>query len=264
MTALFFGDSHSQLFGFVHEPAVDAERGHGVLIFPPVAQEHVRSHWALRQVAATLARAGYHVLRFDWFGVGDSAGELAEATLARWSQDAETAAQELKDATGVRRFSIVGLRLGATLACLAQKQLRARDLVLWDPVLSGQSYVDTLRAIHLRASGDPRRFFTRESPRSARASELVGFDFGAPLLRELSEIEPEMLVDLGKARVTLLCSQAGGQAQTRWQEAMEKAGRTATLRPLELAAQWDDMSQLENQLLPADALRAVADTLEGS
>lgn len=264
MTALFFGDSRSQLFGLVHEPAVDNERGHGVVIFPPVAQEHVRSHWALRQVGTSLARAGFHVLRFDWFGVGDSAGELAEASLSRWRDDAAAAVQELKDATGVRRVSIVGLRLGATIACLAQKELRARDLLLWDPVLSGAAYVGMIRSIHARAVKDPRRFFHREALRSEpSASELVGFEFGGSLLRELSAIEPEALVDVGKARVALLTSQPGAAAEERWREAMRGAGHTVAQRPLELAAQWDDMTQLENQLLPADALRAIVETMEG-
>ena len=81
MTPFFFGDSAAPLLGVLHEPPPAIAKSHGVLLCPPIAQEHIRTHWALRQIAVSLAKAGYHCLRFDWFGVGDSAGELRQATV---------------------------------------------------------------------------------------------------------------------------------------------------------------------------------------
>ena len=63
-----------------------------------------------------LAAQGWHVLRFDYFGTGDSAGEFDEADLTGWEADIEQALDELLDMAGARKVALVGLRLGATLA----------------------------------------------------------------------------------------------------------------------------------------------------
>jgi alpha-beta hydrolase superfamily lysophospholipase len=133
------------------------------------------SHWALRRLATQLAKAGAHVLRFDYFGTGDSAGGSDEGTFARWQEDIQSAASKLSELARVSRVSLAGYRLGATLAWRASQsaELKARDLVLWDPVISGKSYLRELRIaddtfnvrlLHFPAWNDP-------------PTELCGFSF---------------------------------------------------------------------------------------
>ncbi|MBK8256283.1 MAG: alpha/beta hydrolase [Polyangiaceae bacterium] len=160
MTPFFFGDSSSPLWGVVDEPPAAVERGHGVLICPPIGHEYVRCHWALRQVASTLAKQGHHVLRFDWHGVGDSSGSMFQATVARWCEDVHTASRELLDSTGVSSMSIVAVRLGAALAARAAKKVKARAFVVWDPVVDGASYINSLKRLHAKMLVDDKRFWT--------------------------------------------------------------------------------------------------------
>jgi pimeloyl-ACP methyl ester carboxylesterase len=108
----------------------------------------MRTHWAYRRLAAHLAKAGAHVLRFDYFGTGDSAGDLSDGTLELWQNDICLAEKTLREMTGSRRIAVVGHRLGAVLAWRASSKLesRARDLLLWDPVVRGTTYLDGLYA----------------------------------------------------------------------------------------------------------------------
>ncbi len=276
MTPLFFGDSASPLFGALTEPPAGAERGHGVLLCPPIGQEHVRSHWALRQVATALGRAGFHVLRFDWFGVGDSAGDLEAASLERWTQDAKSAAQELKDATGLRKLSVVGLRMGAALAALAAPKIKPNVMVFWDPVVDGGRYVQQLRALQAGLVADEKRYWfawpqavrsalgfampelTQE--RKSAPGELVGFQFSTSLLEEIASIDETLLGKLPRVRAVVLDS-SGEPGSADLARALEASGHEVERRVTDARGRWNDPSQIEELLLPGDAIRAITDAL---
>ncbi len=159
------------------------------MVCPPIAQEYVRSHGALRQLAIALARAGHHVLRFDWFGVGDSAGSLEEASLARFREDLGAAIEELLDRTGGRTYSLLGVRLGAAVALSSRAAASARQVIVWDPVLRGADYLRTQRALHDSLVSDPNRFWKPSHGLRPTHTELCGFRYGPALLDELRALD---------------------------------------------------------------------------
>jgi pimeloyl-ACP methyl ester carboxylesterase len=105
------------------------------------------THWVQRRLAALLANAGQHVLRFDYFGTGDSAGATDGGSIDQWEDDIRLAEAKLRELSGVDRLSLVGHRLGGALAwrAAAKMERRPRHLVLWDPVVRGKTYLDELR-----------------------------------------------------------------------------------------------------------------------
>lgn len=181
----FFGDASSALFGIYHAPLA-TPRPLGVVLCYPGPHEYRQAHWAYHKLATLLARAGLHVLRFDYFATGDSAGASADGTLARWIDDIETAVAELRDTTAVRRIALVGMRLGAALATRAcARGLELSDLVLWDPVISGRSYLAQLDAVQQRTLRLARY---PESVRR-RADELGGFPISSTLRDAIAAVD---------------------------------------------------------------------------
>ncbi|MGB5325788.1 MAG: hypothetical protein WBN40_10245, partial [Pseudomonadales bacterium] len=75
MDSFFVGIPEKQIFA-TFLPARDAEniKG-GVLLCYPFGQEYLRAHRAFRQLATMLSRSGFHVLRIDYPGSGDSFGD---------------------------------------------------------------------------------------------------------------------------------------------------------------------------------------------
>jgi uncharacterized protein len=170
---LYFGEGSRRLFGVYHPPTSPRERAQAVVLCPPAPQEYMTSHWALRRLATHLAKAGAHVLRFDYFGTGDSAGDSDAGTFELWQEDIESAANKLRELSRVSRVSLAGYRLGATLAWRASQaaELKTRDLVLWDPVISGKSYLNELRVADATFNVRLLYFPARTEP----PDELCGF-----------------------------------------------------------------------------------------
>ncbi|WP_375758187.1 alpha/beta fold hydrolase [Corallococcus exercitus] len=221
MTPCFFGTSERQLFG-MHHPAQGAERATGVVLCYPAAQEYMLTHWAFRKLAGMLAREGFHVFRFDYYGTGDSAGEVHEGRVATWVQDIRNAANELQDVTGVQRVALVGLRLGAALAVRAAAEgLSTAALVLWEPLVQGEAWLQELEL--LQARRDTRTLYPQpESPLEVR-EELLGFAFPRALREDILALDLAALPAWPATRTHLVAGAARPEYQ-RLQERLEATG----------------------------------------
>lgn len=146
MNPMFFGRTQRQLYGVYHAP--DALRRDQALVFcPAFGTEYLFAHSTARLLGRQLADAGYHVLRFDYSGMGDSAGDFEDATPARWTDDINTAIAEVKDLGQVSRVGLIGLRYGAALAAqVAAQHPDVDQLVLWDPVTDGRAFLAEIGA----------------------------------------------------------------------------------------------------------------------
>ena len=93
-------------------------RGVCVLLLSPGIKGRVGPHRLYLKIAERLTPLGFHVLRFDYHGLGDSEGELAERVLAdmynsiqagRYVGDTIAAMDWMQETFGIRRFVGSGL-----------------------------------------------------------------------------------------------------------------------------------------------------------
>lgn len=122
----------------------------GVVIASPISYEHLHSYRSLRHLADELAKQGFAVLRFDWHGCGDSAGADHDSDrLTTWERNLADAVQWMQEQAEQSSVSVVGLRMGASIAALVSRQFPIENLVLWAPILKGKSYVREMQAIDM-------------------------------------------------------------------------------------------------------------------
>lgn len=257
MHAFHFGSSGRRLFGVYHGAEQARVPSVGAVLCQPFGHEYIRTHRALRQMAAQLAASGIHVLRFDYYGCGDSAGDGEEGSIAQWVSDVHAAVDELKDTADVRRVSLVGVRLGATLAALAAA---ARDdvdtLLLWDPVQSGVDYVDRQRDLQARwlatrpwiasAAGAPDR-------------ELIGFPLTRALEHELVGLDL-LGVERWPARATTVLSSREIDVAPLASH-LRACGATAGVVGLELDCDWDRAAAVHLVLLAQGIVQRACELL---
>lgn len=210
-----------------------------MLLCNPLGDEALQAHRLYRVLAEQLEQSGFTVLRFDYGGTGDSGGGEEAASITGWISDIEGASRELARAAPGTRLIIVGLRLGATLAALATARLvvRARQLVLWDPVVDGLTYLRELANAH-------RQYMAEELQRVEWQDRLAVDSEGVPhealgmplteLARELrhinlvNELPVADLITVISTRPTEASEQFRAALATRahsWIDAIDSAGQ---------------------------------------
>ena len=130
--------------GWLHVPDAPGRRSTGILICAPPGRDGRCAYRPLLNLAQRLVEVGFPVLRFDLLGVGESLDLPDDQDhWEPWIQGIATAATILRAEAQVDQIAVVGFRLGASLAMLADTDCQAA--VLLAPILSGRQYVRELK-----------------------------------------------------------------------------------------------------------------------
>ena len=171
----------------VYYPPVEQARSsknHVVLIATSYGHEATRAFRNLQQLAVQLSQAGFHVVRFDYAGTGDSDGGLERLSLRQWSNDIVAAVDASRQLSNIERVSLVGVRLGANL--LAAADLSNIDhFIAWDPVLNGSSYLDGIKNMHSEETAGLNRYLR---VRDLGREEMLGYPWPYTLEREVAAL----------------------------------------------------------------------------
>lgn len=253
MNPFFFGAFSKQLFGIYHPPRSRELRDTSVVLCYPFGQEYMRSFKMFNRLADLLAKAGFHVLRFDYYGTGDSSGSSEEWHLAQSCEDVSMAVEELKSLSGNTRVSLVGLRLGAAIAS-SVASLNIEELVLWDPVVSGRDYVVSQKSMHQKMLTDPDRFSIHRQGEGE--NELLGFSFSEEACSEIEGLDLKEDFLAQAKRIFIVGSDAKDEYQALY-DVLQNTGANVEYRVIDDAGNWDVLSELESALLLSKLLQDI-------
>lgn len=186
----FFLDAKpGQRFCLYHAPS-EASAYRGALIHVhPFAEEMNRARRMSALQSRAFAASGYAVLQLDLYGCGDSAGDFSDARWEIWKEDLAAAHAWLRSRTAAP-IGLWGLRLGASLALdfAADCPDLISHLLLWQPVLRGETYLTQFLRLRLAADmldGQGEHLSDTRALRAALAAgetlEVAGYEI-APAL----------------------------------------------------------------------------------
>ncbi len=191
---MFLERGTERLFAFLHLP--DADTSRGVVLCAPLAEEKLWSHRVFVSFARELAARGYAVLRFDFRGEGDSDRPFEDTDLDTRIEDTAFAIDSLKRLVpGIVDMTLVGLRLGATIAAVtAARRKDVHRLVLWDPVMNGDDYMQAVlrtnlmyqMALHGKVIENREALAQRLA--SGETVNIEGYELSAALFRDVSAL----------------------------------------------------------------------------
>ena len=227
---LYFGAPDRPLFGFYHPPAGSRVRATGVLLCNPLGDDLIRAHRPFRHLAEDLSAAGFPVLRFDFDGTGDSAGDERDPNrVATWRADVGRAAAELRARSGIERLAVVGLRLGGTFAALGASDLGGVEaLILWGAYDSGGAFVSEATKAHkMLVMLQPTSF--SGGPAASDGQEALGFLLASQTIADLAAVD---LLSLSRspARRTLILDTANVETDSPLVAKLRDLGGTVTHR----------------------------------
>ena len=257
MISFYFGSTERRLFGVYH-PAQGGGGNRAVLLCYPWGFEYANAHRSMVRLANLLSQAGYHALRFDYYGTGDSAGEDRDADLEGAREDIATAISELRQLSGIDTVSIIGLRLGATLAVLATREMPSivDRLVLWDPVIDGVRYLEELYNLDdsLNIPGvESAAVFPVEA---GGGREVMGLPLTARVASEISGVKlTTTLSCLLNETLVIVTSSSSGQKGLK--AYMEGADSKSTFERIEDHAAWHEDWPDNAGVIPVSVLNRI-------
>jgi pimeloyl-ACP methyl ester carboxylesterase len=189
------------------------ERVHdfGVVFCAPLLEEKLWSHRVMVNYARFLASQGIPVLRFDYYGDGESDGRFEEASVSSRVADILDAAEFCRSRAGVRRIFLLGLCYGAVMAlAAAAKSDSIASVIAWAPVMNGEQYAGELLRAHLGAQMVLHRKVIHD--REALMQQIIGggsvniegYEIGNPFFSELLATDTRKLLEAQLNNVALV------------------------------------------------------------
>ena len=217
-TPFFFKADSYNLFGILHRP--ENKLVEKAFVFcQPFAEEKLWTQRVYVNFARELVKQGYAVLRFDFMGNGDSEGEFEQSTIRTNVNDINCAIELVKsEFDGIQDIGLMGLRLGASLACqIAEQRNDICRLVLWDPILDGSRYMQELLRSNLTTQLAIYGKVTKNREtliaemKEGKTVNFEGYDLSYTMFEESSEIN--LLKDKKRFNGKVLIVQIGKQGQ---------------------------------------------------
>jgi len=194
MDSLFF--ANQELYGRFHKPPPEQPIRGAVLMCNPILMESNNIQWGYRRLANSLSDTGFYVLRFDYYGCGNSWGEDEEGGVKRWQDDINNAAIKLTELTGLSSIDVIGFRFGCNLASNLSS-VPVNKFVLWEPTVDSNAYVHHIDTQYNQTVASLNRF--RKQPALALKNETTGFSFTQEMRESI------LCSDLGNAGLPKTC-----------------------------------------------------------
>jgi hypothetical protein len=212
----------------------------------PFLEEKNDAHSVYVTFARALASADTTVLRFDYEGDGDSDGSGGAVGLRDWVDDVADAAAWVRRERGATHIGLFGLRLGGTIATLAARAAGAAAVLLWQPIVDGEPYLQeclrynlaTQVAVYKKVRYD--RAALVKQLESGGSVNMRGFPIGASMALAIRGLDLRTaLADVACPAGIVLIERAGVRRRTAPFEGLGPGVRL-DLRSVESNAFWQD------------------------
>jgi pimeloyl-ACP methyl ester carboxylesterase len=241
----YFGQGGRALYGVHHPPRGSTPRSAGIVLCYPFALEYMRAHRAFRQMALLLSGEGFHVLRFDYSGTGDSFGGPDDISTRQWNEDLGIAIEELMDVASVESVWLVGLRFGGAVAMRAIERPEVAGVVLWDPLIDGRTLLEEAAPLKGRAD----------------MMELGGTPLSPALRKDIAGVNL-LNTPLPRGLKVLLAVSSDAAAYTELRDRLSRDGAEVTYTCVPSDGRWNQFDNWGSALIPQALIRSIVDFLK--
>ncbi|MCD7962095.1 MAG: alpha/beta hydrolase [Rikenellaceae bacterium] len=184
MEILHIDNNGKKIYCVYHEP-VNKEESVGVVFCNPLGQESIRCHGIYKSLSESFVSRGIHVMRFDYYGAGDSLGDENEQTVHGFEDDIKAVMENFKEGCSLDRIVLIGARFGDYLALKVGLECGADQVICWCPVTNGKKYLKELKYKYREWLNGS---FVKDKKTPAAGMESFGFHYCVELVRQIKKI----------------------------------------------------------------------------
>lgn len=206
----FFLETDSGRCFCIYYPPCSGKSFSGTFLYiHPLGDEMNKTRHMVALQARAFSNLGYGVLQIDLFGCGDSYGEFSESRWNIWKQDILCALRWIKENTSSGHVNLWGLRLGALLTLDFVRDFNSdfniQNIVLWQPILNGQSYVTQFLRMNL-----VNNFYSNDSQSPHSVNELRKLSSAGKILEVAGyEVAPELIEAIDHLKLSEIVATQG-------------------------------------------------------
>ncbi len=201
----FLGEEGGKYFTLQFSPV--ARPGAHIVFIPPFVEEMNRCRSLVSAQARNFAAAGYACTLIDFYGTGDSQGQLCDSSLQIWRDNIRLTIDTLLSEVNVPVI-LWGLRLGGLIALdyAGTLPLTVQDIILWQPVNNSSVYIT--QVLRQRVASLMVRDLPPETTKEIRQRleegdevEIAGYTLGGSLVRDIEGINVAAMKDLCSGKI---------------------------------------------------------------
>ncbi|VAW60310.1 hypothetical protein MNBD_GAMMA08-2365, partial [hydrothermal vent metagenome] len=170
-------------------------------------------------------------------------------------------ADELRSISGQNNVTAVGLRLGASLALMASESAKLKKIILWDPVVSGENYLQNIKQLHQQLLDNKNSWFM--SPLHANESaknEWVGYQYSDTFLTSLTHLNLISQSLPKRLRVKLLSTQSSAELNSLNEKYTTEIKNFSHFE-IEDVGDWENIMKIDSALLPHGVIKKIVEEL---
>jgi dienelactone hydrolase len=261
MSPFYFGPANRQMFAIYHAPREAGPARAALLMCSPFGHEAIRVHRLYRVLAERMARQGIAVLRFDYYGTGESGGEDGDGEMKGWRLDLVRAHDELVRRSGATTVGWLAARLGAAIALQSARYAQGlQRIALWDPILDGPAYIEEMRAAQLTTLElgfySPNPAWYQTAPAAEGASpipEVLGHTISREFGAQLAALRPDSLQLPAGVRASVFAS-PGDTVAPEWSAREAARGGTVVCEEMAHPIVWTSDPMPNQAIVPAHVM----------
>lgn len=172
----------------------DATAGRSILLLPSLFEELNLCRAIAAKQAYEFTKQGYVVYCLDYFGCGDSEGEIHQANVIIWQQNIVDIINWITQRSA-GPIDLWGIRFGSLMLMshleIITKITPIEQILLWKPVLKGKQFMTQflrLKQANAMMQGTDKVNW-RELILSGTNTEVAGYELSADLLSSIDALE---------------------------------------------------------------------------
>jgi len=133
--------NNDNIFFWHHIPEKNIKNT-GIIIVGPIGPEYMPTHRSIRLLADNLSRSGFHSIRYDPIGMGNSSGFLDDTNIwIKWTNSPKHLTSYFKDKVGIKNVIYIGIRSGCLVLSDTFKVTQINTAIFWHPISRGSTFI---------------------------------------------------------------------------------------------------------------------------